>query len=260
MTTTTTSLSSNTPALDARLDGKAYLVTGGTTGMGLAAAEQLAREGARVFITGRTPQTLADAAQRLGDRGVALENDTASLKALPELIRSIRAHVDHLDGVFINAGVATFQPLENVTPKEFDELFTINVRGAFFTLQALLPLLREGSSVVFNSSIAGRLAMSGGSVYAATKAALTSLGRSLAVELAPRGIRVNVLSPGPVTTPILAKAGVDATMQENLAAGTLLKRWGRPEEVARLVRFLLTDDSSFVVGEEIVIDGGYQLT
>jgi len=244
----------------ATLAGRSYLVTGGTTGIGLAAAELLARGGARVFITGRTPETLAEAGRRLGERGIPLRCDTAEIDALPELVRSIREHVDHLDGVFINAGMATFHSLEETTAKAFDALFDVNVRGAYFTLQALLPLLREGSAVVFNSSVYSRLALPGASVYSATKAALTSLGRSLAVELAPRRIRVNVLSPGPIMTPAIDRLGMDAATRTAYAGQTLSKRWGQPEEVARFARFLLTDESSYVVGEEIAVDGGLQLT
>jgi NAD(P)-dependent dehydrogenase (short-subunit alcohol dehydrogenase family) len=254
-----TSYSSASIAAQGSLAGKNYVVTGGSTGIGLAAAELLIREGARVFITGRNQASLDDAKQRLGEGAVVVRGDTADLDALAELTRVIRSHVERLDGAFINAGVAVFGPLETVTPEQYDHMFDVNVRGAFFAVQALLPLLGQGSSIVFNSSVAGRLAMPGTAAYSATKAALTSLGRTLAVELAPRGIRVNTLSPGPVETPILDKVGIDAATRNDFAGRTLVKRLGRPEEVARLARFLLTDDSSFIVGEEVVVDGGIQL-
>jgi NAD(P)-dependent dehydrogenase (short-subunit alcohol dehydrogenase family) len=176
------------------------------------------------------------------------------------LVQAIRAHVERLDGVFINAGGAVFASFEATTTQIFDEMSNTNVRGAYFVVQALLPLLGVGSTIVFNSSIASRLGQAGTSAYSASKAALTSLGRTLAVDLAPRGIRVNTLSPGPILTPAIAKIGTSEAEQKQLVDRTLLKRWGRAEEVARLARFLLTDDSSFIVGEEIAIDGGRQLT
>lgn len=244
---------------DGPLVGKSYVVTGGSTGIGLATAELLVREGARVFITGRNQASLDAAKEGLGDRVVTFRGDTADLNALAESVRIIRSHTERLDGAFINAGVATFGPIETVTPEQYDQMFDINVRGAYFAVQTLLPLLGEGSAVVFNSSVAGRLAMPGTAAYSATKAALTSLGRTLAVELAPRGIRVNTISPGPVETPILDKVGIDAATRNDFAGRTLVKRLGRSDEVARLVRFLLTEDSSFIVGEEVVVDGGIQL-
>jgi NAD(P)-dependent dehydrogenase (short-subunit alcohol dehydrogenase family) len=242
------------------LTGKAYLITGGSTGIGLATAQLLVRAGARVFLTGRHRESLEAAWQQLGAKAIVLQSDTSDPEASGELLRAIRAHIGGLDGIFINAGGAVLGSFETTTPQMFDEMFHTNVRGAYFVVQALLPLLGEGSAIVFNSSIASRLGQASTSAYSASKAAVTSLGRTLAVELAPHGIRVNTLSPGPIMTPAIAKIGMKEEEQKQFIDRTLLKRWGRPEEVARLARFLLTDDSSFIVGEEIAIDGGRQLT
>jgi NAD(P)-dependent dehydrogenase (short-subunit alcohol dehydrogenase family) len=242
---------------NAILTGKAYLITGGSTGIGFATAEMLVCDGARVFLTidnrsmPRSTSSVFNA--------IALQSDTSDPGAPGELVQAIRAHVERLDGVFLNAGGAVLGSFEATTPQMFDEMSDTNVRGACFVVQALLPLLGEGSTIVFNSSIASRLGQPGTSAYSASKAALTSLGRTLAVELAPRGIRVNTLSPDPIMTPAIAKIGMDEAAQKQFVDRTLLKRWGGVEEAARLARFLLTDDSSFVIGEDIAIDGGLQL-
>ena len=245
---------------NAALTGKAYLITGGSTGIGFATAELLVRDGARVFLTGRNRQSLDTAQQQLGANAIALQSDASASEAPKELVRAVRAHVERLDGIFINAGGAVLGSLETTTPRTFDNMFNTNVRGTYFVVQALLPLLGEGSTVVFNSSIVSRIGLPGTSAYSASKAAVTSLGRTLAVDLAPRGIRVNTLSPGPILTPAIVKIGMSEAEQKQFADRTLLKRWGRAEEVARLARFLLSNDSSFIIGEEIAIDGGLQLT
>jgi NAD(P)-dependent dehydrogenase (short-subunit alcohol dehydrogenase family) len=247
------------PTAGNKLTGKAYLITGGSTGIGFATAELLVREGAWVFLTGRNRQSLDAARQQLGVNAVALQSDTSDPEAPGELVQAIRAQVERLDGVFINAGGAVLDSFEATTSQIFDEMFDTNLRGAYFMVQALLPLLDNGSTIVFNSSIASRLGQAGTSAYSASKAALTSLGRTLAVELAPGGIRVNTLSPGPILTPAIEKIGMSEAEQKQFVDRTLLKRWGRADEVARLARFLLTDESSFIVGEEIAIDGGRQL-
>jgi NAD(P)-dependent dehydrogenase (short-subunit alcohol dehydrogenase family) len=246
-----------TPAIEptdenATLTGKAYLITGGSTGIGLATAELLVRDGACVFLTGRNRQLLDAAQQQLGVNAIALQSDASDPEAPRELVRTVRAHVERLDGIFINAGGAVLGSFETTTtPRMFDDMFNTNVRGAYFVVQALLPLLGEGSTIVFNSSTVSRIGLPGTSTYSASKAAVTSLGRTLAVDLAPRGIRVNTLSPSPILTPVIAKIGMSEAEQKEFADRTLLKRWGRAEEVARLARFLLTSDSSFIIGEEI---------
>lgn len=242
---------------------KTILITGGTTGIGLATAQLLSAEGARVIVTGRNPDTLAAAQRSLPSNAVVLRSDAGSREASQELAREIALHARRLDGAFLNAGVAIFAPLEQASPQNYDDMFNVNVRGPFFQLQALLPLLGNPSSVVFNASIAGSMAFAGSSLYSATKAAVISFGKTLAVELAPRGVRVNVLSPGPIDTPIIKKLGMSGEDLKNFEATTtgksLLKRWGTSAEVAKLARFLLSDDSSNIVGTEIVIDGGVRL-
>ena len=244
------------------MNTKTILITGGTTGIGLATAQLLSAEGAKVIVTGRNPETLASAKKILSGV-VVLPSDSADLAAAQALGDKIKTFADHLDGAFLNAGIATFGPFDTATPKNYDDIFNVNVRGLYFQLQSLLPLLGNPSSVVFTSSIAGSIALAGGSIYSATKAAVISLGKTLAVELAPRGVRVNVLSPGPIDTPIIKKVGLPADQlkgfEETIVAKSLLKRWGKSDEVARAARFLLSEDSSNITGTELIIDGGVRL-
>jgi NAD(P)-dependent dehydrogenase (short-subunit alcohol dehydrogenase family) len=240
------------------MKNKTILITGGTTGIGLATAQLLIAEGAKVIVTGRNPETLA-AAQKKMPGVTVIKSDSASLSAAQSLGDEVKKHTDRLDGAFLNAGVAQFAPFEAMTPQQYDDMFNTNVRGAFFQLQSLLPLLGNPSTVVITSSVAASLAFPTTSLYSATKAAVVSFGKTLAVELAPRGIRVNVLSPGPVDTPIINKVGISDEGKEEFANQTLLKRFGRADEVAKLARFLLSDDSSFIIGENAVIDGGARL-
>jgi NAD(P)-dependent dehydrogenase (short-subunit alcohol dehydrogenase family) len=242
---------------------KTILITGGTTGIGLATAQLLSAEGAKVIITGRNPETLAAAKGELPPSAVVLKSDSGSLEATQSLAEEVKKYAERLDGVFLNAGIASFAPFESLTPKNYEDMFNVNVRGPFFQLQALLPLLVNPSSVVINASVAAQLAIAGASLYSATKAAVVSLGKSLAVELAPRGIRVNTLSPGPIATPILGKLGFAndslREFEEANAAKTLLKRIGRSDEVAKLARFLLSEESSYIVGSDFLVDGGIRL-
>jgi NAD(P)-dependent dehydrogenase (short-subunit alcohol dehydrogenase family) len=245
------------------MNNKTILITGGTTGIGLATAQLLAADGAKVIVTGRNPETLASAKKILPD-AVVISSDAGDLSSALALGGDVKKHVEQLDGAFLNAGIGSFPPFETVTPKQYDDTFNVNVRGLYFELQSLLPLLSNPSSVVFTSSIAGSLAMAGTSIYSATKAAVISLGKTLAVELAPRGIRVNVLSPGPIDTPILKKVGLPPEQEkafiDMLVAKSLFKRMGTSEEVARAARFLLSEEeSSNITGTELVIDGGVRL-
>jgi NAD(P)-dependent dehydrogenase (short-subunit alcohol dehydrogenase family) len=245
------------------MTNKTILITGGTSGIGLATAQLLGAEGAKVIVTGRNPETLASAKKVLID-AVVLSSDAGDLAAAQGLGEEVRKYVDHLDGAFLNAGIGTFQPFEAATPKNYDDMFNVNVRGPYFHLQSVLPLLSNPSSVVFNSSIAGSIAFPTSSIYSATKAALISLGKTLAVELVQRGVRVNVLSPGPIDTPIQKKTGLPPDqwkgIEEMLVAKSLLKRFGTSDEVARAARFLLSEDSSNITGTELIIDGGFRLT
>jgi len=246
-----------------KLSGKTALITGGTTGIGLAAARLFHAEGARVFITGRSEKTLAEAKRQLPADVTAIRSDTSRLQDIDALIVTLKPQVDHLDVVFINAGVARFLPFETVTPEIFDEMFDINIRGAYFTIQKLLPLMGSGSSVVLTTSVAADLGFATSSAYGATKAALSSLARTLSNELAPRGIRVNEVSPGPIETPIYDKMGLPAEQaagfKDTMAHLVPLKRMGEPDEVARAALFLASDDSSFLLGAKIRIDGGLAL-
>lgn len=246
------------------MKNKTILITGGTTGIGLATAQLLQAEGARVLVTGRNPETLAAARATLGANAVVIASDSGSLADAQGLGATVQKHAAKLDGVFLNAGIAQFGPFEALTPKHFDDMFNVNVRGLYFQLQSLLPVLANPSSVVLTASVAADLAMATTSIYAATKAAVVSLGRSLAVELAPRGVRLNTVSPGPIVTPIYGKLGLPAEavkgFEEAIAAQSLFKRFGTASEVAKLTRFLLSEDSSYVVGVNYTIDGGVRLT
>jgi NAD(P)-dependent dehydrogenase (short-subunit alcohol dehydrogenase family) len=245
------------------MKNKTILITGGTTGIGLATAQHLQAEGARVLVTGRNPETLAAARTTLGANAVVIPSDSASLADAQGLGAAVQKHAAKLDAVFLNAGIAQFGPFESLTPKHFDDMFNVNVRGVYFQLQSLLPILGNPSAVVLTASVAAEIGMAATSLYAATKAAVVSLGRTLAGELAPRGIRLNTVSPGPIVTPIFGKIGMSAEAQkdfaEHTAAKSLVKRFGTADEVAGLVRFLLSDDSSYIVGENVTIDGGIRL-
>jgi NAD(P)-dependent dehydrogenase (short-subunit alcohol dehydrogenase family) len=244
------------------MQNKTILITGGTTGIGLATAQLLSADGAKVIVTGRNPETLAAAKKVLTD-AMVLPSDASDLAAALALGGEVKKYVDHLDGVFLNAGIGSFAPIEAVKPKNYDDMFNVNVRGLYFQLQSLLPLLGNPSSVVCTSSIAGSGAIANASIYSATKAAVISLGKTLAVELAARGVRVNVLSPGPIDTPIISKLGLPPDQQkgfeESIVAKSLFKRMGTSDEVARAARFLLSEESSNITGTELIIDGGVRL-
>jgi len=246
------------------MKNQTILITGGTTGIGLATAQLLSAEGAKVIVTGRNPQTLAAAKALLPASAVVLKSDSAQLADAQALGAEIKKITPTLDGVFLNAGIGQFGPIEAMTPQLFDDMFGVNVRGVYFQLQSLLPLLTNPSSVVLNASVVAQLGLPHTSIYSASKAAVVSLGKSLAVELAPRGIRLNTISPGPIATPIYGKLGFPADAQkgfeDSMAAQSLLKRFGTADEVAKLARFLLSNDSSYITGTEVLVDGGVRLT
>lgn len=239
-----------------RLQGKLALITGGTTGIGLAAAKLFHAEGARVFVTGRSAATLAQARDEL--RGIAevLESDASDVKATERLVAQVAAH-GPIDIAFLNAGILHKSPLGELDEDSFDRVFSTNVKGPLFAIRALAPVMPRGGSIVLNASIAAHTGVPGSSLYSSSKAALTAIGRVAAAELAPRGIRVNILSPGPTATGINAKAGLDdqATLAY-LATQIPLGRAGTSDEVARAALFLASTDASFMTGEEIVVDGG----
>jgi NAD(P)-dependent dehydrogenase (short-subunit alcohol dehydrogenase family) len=239
-----------------RLAGKRALVTGGTSGIGLATAQLFAAEGARVAITGSDPARLADAAPMVGADALALRADAASLADLPALAGAIGAAFGGLDIVFVNAGIGEFRPLEAWDEAAFDRSFAVNLKGPFFLLQALLPLLANPCSVILNGSINARIGMPQSSVYAATKAALVSLARTLSGELVGRGIRVNAVSPGPIATPLHGKLGMDDAAVAALEKQIPLGRRGTPRELAEAVLFLASDAGAFTIGSDFVVDGG----
>ncbi|HWB58386.1 MAG TPA: SDR family oxidoreductase [Chthoniobacteraceae bacterium] len=246
------------------MKNKTILITGGTTGIGLATAQLLAADGAKVIVTGRNPDTLAAAQRALPAGTVVLKSDAGSLADAQALGAEVKKHAATIDGAFLNAGVASFAPLEAATPEQYAHMFDINVRGLFFQLQSLLPVLANPSAVILTASIAGSGSMAGASLYSATKAAVMSFGRTLAVELAPRGIRLNTISPGPIETPIFGKTGLPEEamkgFEQQIVSQSLLKRMGTADEVAKLARFLLSEDSSNIVGAEFIIDGGVRLS
>jgi NAD(P)-dependent dehydrogenase (short-subunit alcohol dehydrogenase family) len=243
-----------------RFANKSILVTGGSSGIGLAAAKAFAAEGARVIITGRDGKALSEALPQLGPNAIALRNDAGSVAQARQLASDLAAQSIKLDAVFINAGSAKFAPFADVDEALWDQSFDTNVKGAYFQLQALLPQLNAGASIVINGSINAHIGMPNSSVYAASKAALITLAKTLSAELLPRGVRVNVVSPGPVATPLYGKLGLDKETLEATAAQIQaqvpLGRFGTPEEIASTVLHLAAPESAFIVGSEIVVDGG----
>jgi len=246
-----------------KLEDKVAVITGGTTGIGQAAARLFHEQGARVYITGRNEKTLAEAQKNLPADIVAIRSDASRLEDIDALAADIKNKAGRVDVLYINAGVAKFLPFESITPDIFDEMFNINFRGAYYTIQKLLPLMGEGSSIVLTTSIAADLGMATSSAYGATKAALSSLARTLSNELAPRGIRVNEVSPGPIETPIYGKLGMPQDQVEGfkgmMSELVPVKRFGSAEEVAKAALFLASSDSSYLLGSKIRIDGGFAL-
>jgi len=246
-----------------KLQDKVAVITGGTTGIGQAAARLFHEQGARVYITGRNEKTLAEAQKNLPADIVAIRSDASRLEDIDALAADIKDKAGRIDLLYINAGIAKFLPFESITPDIFDEMFNINFRGAYFTIQKLLPLMGKGSSIVLTTSIAADLGMATSSAYGATKAALSSLARTLSNELAPRGIRVNEVSPGPIETPIYGKLGMPQDQVEGfkgmMSDLVPVKRFGLAEEVAKAALFLASSDSSYLLGSKIRIDGGFAL-
>ncbi|MBR8318552.1 MULTISPECIES: SDR family oxidoreductase [Burkholderia cepacia complex] len=243
-----------------RLQGKRTLITGGTTGIGLATAKQFLAEGARVVITGNNPDSIARAQAELGPDVLALRADSADVAAQRQLAEAVKAHYGQLDVAFLNAGVSVWQPIEAWTEEMFDRSFAINVKGPYFLIQALLPVFSNPASVVLNTSINAHVGAARSSVYAATKAAFLNLSRTLSSELLDRGVRVNAVSPGPVETPLYDKLGIpDAyrdQVNQDIVRTIPLGRFGKPDEVAKAVIYLASDESAWTLGAEVVVDGG----
>lgn len=243
-----------------KLSGKIAVITGGNSGMGLATARLFAQQGAKVIITGRRQKELDEAVESIGTNGEGVLGDVANLSDLDKLHDHIKAKYGRVDIVFANAGVGSLSPMDQVTEEQFDHTFDINVKGLFFTVQKLLPLIPEGGSIILNASIAARKGMEASSVYSASKAAVRSLARTWTTDLKARKIRVNAISPGPIDTPIFGKTGLTEEQVEGFKAGMLqtipLGRIGHVDEIAKPALFLASDDSSFISGIELTVDGG----
>src|SRR6266700_4409365 len=243
-----------------RLEGKVAVVTGGNSGIGLAAAKRLQEEGARVAIAGRNKKTLDEAVRTIGNGVVAVQADVAKLTEVDKLYSEVSKKLGKIDVLFVNAGVAKFAPLAETSESLYDEQFDTNIKGAYFTVQKAIPLLNDGASIILNTSVADRKGTVGASAYSATKAALRSLARTAAAELVGRGIRVNTVAPVPIVTPIFGKTGLPQEAIDEFAKGVLtrvpMKRFGQPEEVAAAVAFLASQDASYITGVEINVDGG----
>ena len=243
-----------------KLQGKVAVVTGGTSGIGLATAQRFAAEGARVFITGRRQAELDKAAASIPN-GTGIQADSSSSADLKRLFETIKEKAGRIDVLYVNAGGGSMAPLGAITEEHFDDAFDRNVKGLTFTVQSALPLLEKGASVILTSSTAGVVGTPAFSIYSASKAAVRNLARSWILDVKDRGIRINVVSPGPIHTPGLVElAGDDAAAQQGLldylAAQVPLGRVGQPDEVAKAVVFLASDDASFVNGTELFVDGG----
>ena len=240
--------------------GKVAVVTGGNSGIGLATAQEFKNRGAKVAITGRSADSLKEAVQQLGDDVLSFQGDVSDLSHLESVFREVSEKAGKVDALFVNAGVAKFAPLEDVSEELFDELMNVNLKGAFFTVQKASPHLNDNASIILNASINANIGMAGTSLYSASKAAVISLARTLSAELLSRGIRVNAVSPGPVSTPIFGRIGMSdeqlEAFAEDVKGQVPMGRFGEPEEIAKTVAFLASSDASFIVGTEIVADGG----
>lgn len=246
-----------------KLIGKTALITGGSSGIGLATAQLFQAEGARLAVTGRSAESLQPAGQLLGGQVLLVPSNAASLQSIGQLMTDVGDALGGLDILVLNAGVALPAPLESTDEDQFDATVDTNFKGVFFAIQKALPLLRPGSSIIVTTSITNQLGSPNFSVYAACKAALRSLVGSLALELIPRQIRLNAVSPGPIATPMFDRFGLPAeasqAIKAQIQAKSPISRFGNPDEIAKVNLFLASDDSSYIVGEEIVVDGGMSL-
>ncbi len=243
-----------------KLEGKIALITGGTSGIGLATAKQFVNEGAYVFITGRRDPELAAAVKEIESNVTAVQGDVSNLGDLDRLFAQIKREKGKLDIVFANAGVATYAPFGKITEEHYDSIFNINVKGLLFTVQKALPLLPDGASIILTASIVASKGLPANSVYSATKAALRSFARTWTTDLKDRRIRVNAVSPGPIDTPglndLVASTGAGEQRLKMLSTSVPLGRLGTPDEIAKAVVFLASDDSSYITGTELFVDGG----
>ena len=242
------------------LDNSVALLTGGLGSLGRAQAVKLASEGAHVFITGRRQSELDAAVKHIGNNATGIQGDVSNLNDLDRLFDAVKKQEGRIDILFANAGGGEFAPLGSITEEHYDKTFSINVKGLLFSVQKALPLFQDGGSIILNASVAGSKGIEAFSVYSATKAAVRSFARTWTTDLKPRKIRVNTISPGPIDTPILNNLGLNqeelGQLKTNLSSGVPLGRMGLPEEVAKAALFLASDDSSFVTGIELFVDGG----
>ncbi|WP_153399586.1 SDR family oxidoreductase [Chryseobacterium vaccae] len=243
-----------------RFKNKTILITGGTNGMGLGTAEQFIREGGRAVITGRSEETVHKALEKLGENAFGIVSNAGKMQDLMNLRNEVLKYTESIDVLFPNAGYGRFAPIENVETEQFDELFNMLVKGPFFTVQQILPMMKRGSSVIFNTSVATEIAMPNFSVYSAAKSAVQSFIKTFAVELTDRGIRVNGISPGHIKTNIFNNTGLTAEQIDQAVIGIIptipFKRQGEPTEIANTVLFLASDDASYIHGAEIKVDVG----
>jgi len=243
-----------------RLENKVAVVTGGNSGIGFATSKEFIAEGAKVIITGRNEKAVLEAAQKLGEGAHGIASNASKMPDIAVLKEKIARISPKVDALFINAGVFRAEPFDQLSEETFDYNMDINLKGAFFTVQTLAPILNDGGSITLVSSILAHEGFAGSSAYSASKAGLISLGKTLAAELASRAIRVNIISPGQISTPIYEKTGMSSEALQGLVQQILPKiplgHFGEPEDIAKAALFLASDDSRFITGSEIVIDGG----
>jgi len=239
------------------LENKVAVITGGNSGIGYAAAKSLSEKGAKVIITGRRKEAIENAAKNLGVAGLLA--DQSSLDDINRLVEVLKADFGKVDILLINAGITKFAPIEAMSEVIFDEIMDVNFKGAYFTLSKLIPILNDNASVILLSSTSATISPQSASVYAASKAAMNAVGKIAALELAPRRIRVNTVSPGPIATEIMNKIGLDDNLEKQLVNSIPLARMGEAGEVANLITFLAGDESSYITGSNFLVDGGQSI-